>query len=1136
MKKEFGKIIYSPSDLIRYLSSPFASWLDRYYLEYPGAIIPDEETEEEKLFSRAGDQHEQGVLAGYRDSSSKLVEIAKDDCDFATAHAATLEAIKQKSPIIYQAALQNGAFAGYADFLLSGHSGKYQPWDAKLALSPKPYYPIQLCCYSEMLACADGQSLPQRIGVILGNGDRVEYLVEDFIHYYRHIRDRFLAMQAAFDGNIEHCPEPLPHADHGRWASRAVDFFIEKDHFVQVANITVGQMKKLKAAGIVTMTQLAAASGKSVANLDGGTQEKLVAQAQLQCDTRADRLADPNAKPRYVILPHTGTNGEPVGLATLPPANVADVFFDMEGYPIVPGGLEYLFGVWSRNESTRGFEFRDWWAHSREEEKVAFEGFVDWVYARWKSNSEMHIYHYAPYECAAVRRLSTRHDTRQDEVDDLLRSGVFVDLYQIVRRALRIGEKDYSLKTIEVLYRPKRATDVASASESIVQYAAWMVSGQPPQWNASAILKSIREYNEDDCKSNAELTDWLRKLVNERRISYTPRASTIVASAPKQVDPKIAKRQQLAIKLHTKGDVVSIVLADLIDFHRRENKPMWWRMFDRAEATLEEMRDDSGCIENLQAHGACVTEKRSLLQTYHFDPSQECKLDAGDMVMFNFVLSTKFTIAAINLDAGEIVLKISKKKLDDSCQGRFPTSGSIIKYEFIAPGEIPDALSDLAVQQLSGALHPAARSLLERAAPGLLHKNGESPLESAIRLTASMSGGCLVIQGPPGTGKTYTASRVIEALLSTGKKVGIASNSHKAIVNLLSACSDAARKNARKLVGIKVGDEPDNDLHKANPGLIHIKSNPDGRNAYTNGIVGGTAWLFSRPEWQGVLDFLFIDEAGQVPLANAVAMVRSANNLVLLGDQMQLEQPVQGSHPGDAGLSCLHYALKDIARSKVDEPYFHAVVPANLGLFLSESYRMHPNVCRFISESIYENRLSSIPDTAKQKITDPDRQRRFVRSESGIALSGIKHEGNVQRSDEEVGRVKAIYQELVGFHYTAKNGTTKPLELDDFLFIAPYNAQVRALKAALPKGARVGSVDRFQGQEAAVCILSMCSSYGEYGSRGLKFILDRSRINVSLSRAKCLAIVVGDPRIADSASGSIDDMELLNIYCKIVHL
>jgi uncharacterized protein len=321
MKKESGRIIYSPSDLIRYLASPFASWLDRYHLENPDGITPDEQTDEEKVLSQAGDEHEQAVLNGYKTSGSDLVEIAKDEDQFDVAHAATLTAIGNRMPIIYQAALQDRVFAGYADFLTIDPLAKYQVWDTKLALSPKPYYPIQLCCYSEMLAAMTGQGLPERIGIILGNGERIEFRVEDFIHYYRRMKDSFLAMQAAFNASLNDCPEPLPRAEHGRWTSYAEKFFLEKDHLVQVAGISVGQIKKLKNAGIVTMSQLAAASGKSIHKLAADTLEKIVAQSRLQCETRDARRRDPNTKPRYDVLPQEGANGEPIGLATLPPAD-----------------------------------------------------------------------------------------------------------------------------------------------------------------------------------------------------------------------------------------------------------------------------------------------------------------------------------------------------------------------------------------------------------------------------------------------------------------------------------------------------------------------------------------------------------------------------------------------------------------------------------------------------------------------------------------------------------------------------------------------------------------------------------------------------------------------------------------------
>ena len=1132
MKKQFGSVVFSPSDLVRYFTSPFASWMDRLHLEHPGTFPPDEETEEQRLIAETGNQHERNVLAERKAAVPDLLEIRNKD--FGAAQKETLVALNSKVPIIFQAALAHDGFAGYADFVMLGADDQYQVWDTKLARSPRPYYAIQLCCYSEMLAAAARGPLPEKFGIILGSNKRVEFRVEDFMHFYRKLKADFLEMQNGFSGVLSQRPEPLPRADHGRWASYAEAMFLESDHLVQVAGITVGQIKKLKNANILTMAKLAESSGKEVSKLAGDSLEKLVAQARLQCLTREDRKVASDCPPRFELLAQEDEEGPPRGLAALPIRDPADVYFDMEGYPLVADGLEYLFGA-SYHEGA-SLAFIDWWAHDRAEEKLAFEGFIDWVYARWQSTPAMHVYHYAAYEVSAVRRLSTRHDTRQEEVDQLLRNRVFVDLLQIVRHGLRIGEDSYSIKKVEHLYRTSRKTEVATAVDSIVQYARWIECGQSADWKDSSILKGIRDYNEDDCLSTSELVDWLHRVAAENGFATGDSRSISEVVPSPELSPEVLARQETVRQLREQKDALAITLADLIEFHDREAKPIRWRKFDRAEATPEQLRDDSGCIEGVRAHGTPRQEKKSLVQTYRFDPSQECKLDAGEQskVMFTHNLDLKFNLVSINLTAGELDLKAGQKILDGKCNGAFPQAGSLLHEEFVSPDCIPDALREVAWGYVERELHPPVTALLTRQPPASSMKEpSESVLQAAIRIVDSMDGGCLVIQGPPGTGKTYTAAHVIAHLLSKGKKVGISSNSHKAVLNVFSACGDALRESGASLRGIKVRGDPTSSVYSANPELVFVEKSGDARDAYKQGVVGGTAWLFTRPEWLGELDFLFIDEAGQVPLANAVAMARCAKNLILLGDQMQLEQPVQGSHPGVSGLSVLQYALMDPATSEPDAPVFHAVVPPDIGLFLGESRRMHPLVCQFISESIYEGSLQSHPDCARQKIVGPGRDNAFIDQEAGIVFSPVIHDGNVQQSDEEVQRVKSIFQELLGRLYTDKANVTRPLELDDFLFIAPYNAQVRALQGTLPNGARVGSVDLFQGEEAPVCIFSLCSSFGEYGSRGLGFILDRNRVNVAISRAKCLAVVVADPRIAHSPTHSIAEMMLLNLFYKL---
>jgi uncharacterized protein len=458
-----------------------------------------------------------------------------------------------------------------------------------------------------------------------------------------------------------------------------------------------------------------------------------------------------------------------------------------------------------------------------------------------------------------------------------------------------------------------------------------------------------------------------------------------------------------------------------------------------------------------------------------------------------------------------LVLKLGPGAMALLSEEALPDVISLIPDEFVSADTLKNAIERVVESWLEARiLPPALRQLFRREGPlseAPLRQIGESPLDSCHRVVKEMDGAALIIQGPPGTGKTYTGSHLIAALLQEGKRVGILSNSHKAIVNLLRA---TARVCGSGLSGYRVAGDRDEDLEREAPGLI--QTGDSGRVAvdFHSGLVAGTAWFFAREEMKGKLDYLFIDEAGQVSLAHLTAVSASAHNMVLMGDQMQLSQPIQGSHPGESGRSILEYALQDFA-----------VVPPNLGILLDTSWRMHPSICSFISETVYEGRLKADPSTAVRVLSPAPG--RLVRQNCGILFSPVVHEGNTQSSREEADRIVELTGEL-----------PRPVAISDILFVAPYNAQVRLLRERLPTGAKVGSVDKFQGQEAPIVILSLCASAGEYGSRGLSFILDRNRINVAISRAQTLAIVVGDPRIANADSSSVEEMRLVNVFCKLL--
>jgi uncharacterized protein len=395
-----------------------------------------------------------------------------------------------------------------------------------------------------------------------------------------------------------------------------------------------------------------------------------------------------------------------------------------------------------------------------------------------------------------------------------------------------------------------------------------------------------------------------------------------------------------------------------------------------------------------------------------------------------------------------------------------------------------------------------------------------SDLVSAlISLLKRMDRTTLCIQGPPGAGKTYVAEHVIPALIEVGFRVGITSNSHKAINNLLERVILRCRRDKKPISAIKVDKNADEDIF-TNPEITQVATSGKLRLTPDVMLVGGTVWTFAHDNCLEQFDYLFIDEAGQVSIANLVAMARCTKNIVLMGDQMQLGQPIQGTHPGESGKSILEYLLRD-----------HAAIPNDLGVFLPQTYRLHPSICEFISQMVYDGRLKSAPPASKRKILP--KAKSSMPYEAGIVYVPVVHEGNSYASEEEVEEVVRLSKDLIGSIYVDEHGKERKISLDDILFVAPYNFQVQKLRDALGEDAKVGSVDKFQGQEAPIVILSMCSSSAEF-SRGIDFLFSKNRLNVALSRAKVLAIVVGHPDLATTYTTSIENMSLINLYCALI--
>ena len=1116
MRKQVDKIIYSPSDLTRFMQSPFASWMERKKLEDPSVNqFKDELDPILQLLQKKGFEHEDKFSSQLKQNRHDLLEIKAASPEIAATE--TIKAMHDGREIIVQGYLSSDSFAGYADYLhkISGSSKlgdyHYEVWDTKLSKKLKPYFLIQLCCYAEMIKEIQGIR-PEYFSIILGNNQQERLRVSDFFAYYQTLKNAFLEQQDAFDP--KQTPSPADSHAYGEWSNYATKLLQDKDHLSQVANIRRSLIKNLNQANKTTMTELAETDLSSVPKVSQPAFDRLKAQAKLQKDSKEGQ------PPTFRILPHI-TN-EAKGLALLPPSSSKDIFFDLEGDFLLDDGLEYLWGA-AYFDTNGQRVFKDFWAHNQKEERQALIDFVTWAYARWQNDPAMHIYHYGSYEISALRRLMGRYGICENEIDNLLRGEVFVDLLAVIRNGVLVGEPSYSLKNIEKLYRQERKTEVATGSESVVVYEAWREAPDGDDWKSSEVLKNIRDYNIDDCYSTQELAEWLREQQAKNKITYVNPKTSEAQETPEEKNEITELRDQLLAKAEIiKSEPLAQVIETLgwcLEFHRRENKPIWWRYFDRRGMSELDLEDDMDCLIGLKRTATPAfkpSEKaRTLAQEYSFNPDQPFKGKAKSFYVLGHD-ELKLTTHEYQPDEGIITFK-HKNNLPDEM--------SVIPDEYINPKPITIAIYNIAKDCLARNFTSSAiTDFLCRTSPRIKNhseesviKNKDNLLPEIVQAVSNLNNSYLCIQGPPGSGKTYTATHIIGELLQQGKRVGISSNSHKAINNLLEGVADHVNKNTIQAFLAKIGDGEDlsNDIK------LYRSASQFSDFSSPNLCVGGTAWAFCNEAFANQFDYLFVDEAGQVSIANLIGMSQSTKNIILMGDQMQLAQPIQGTHPGESGKSILEYLLQD-----------HVTIPENLGIFLPHTYRMHPDVCSFISEMIYAGRLQS-KVSSKRHI---DISGKFIKKQAGICFIPVEHEGNTQASEEEVDIIKSLADELLGCDFILGDDTkpSRSLSWKDILFVAPYNHQVNQLRGVLGNKAQIGSVDKFQGQEAPVVILSMCTSDATESPRGIDFIFSKNRLNVAISRAQCLAIIVGNPNLATALATNIRQMTQINMFAHLV--
>ena len=712
----------------------------------------------------------------------------------------------------------------------------------------------------------------------------------------------------------------------------------------------------------------------------------------------------------------------------------------------------------------------------------------------------------------------------------MLRAGLFIDLYSVVRNAVRAGVESYSIKKLEPFFGYEREKPMDEANLALARLQADLELGKPDQ--VSEELKvEVQAYNKDDCLATLHLRDWLEIIRNDaiEAGESVHRPEPGEAAPSDDLSDWIERVNALVARLThdlpedredwDKAQNARWLLANVLDFHRREQKSVWWEYFRLSDLTLEELMDERAGLSGLQFDCAIGGTDAAPVHRYSFPP-QESDIRANDDLMRDGGEKLG-RVVEISMEKGFIDIKKRKDTRDLH-------PGASFKHKVVSAKPIQDALMSLGEFVAENGIeyegdYQAARDLLLRLGPRgvdlpLTTKN-ETTLDAAKRIVCTMPSGVLPIQGPPGSGKTYAGSRMICELVRQGKTVGITANSHKVIRNMLNSVCEAAEEENTILHCLqKVPELEDNQAR-----LSFTKDNDEllsnlGRSAQ---VGGATAWFWSRLDAKCLVDVLIVDEAAQMSLANVLAISHAAKTIVLLGDPQQLDQPVQGSHPDRTDVSALAHLLED--KETIDE---------DQGLFLEETWRLHPAICDFISELFYAGKLEAREHNLLQE----------VHSQSAISGAGlwylpVTHEGNVNTSLEEAEVVEALVGQILAGNptWTTRLEKTIPLTVDDILVITPYNAQVFEIQKRLPK-IRVGTVDKFQGQEAPIAIYSTATSTQADAPRGMEFLYNLNRFNVAISRARCASILVSSPALMEADCRTPRQMQLANAFCRYSEL
>lgn len=1096
MRQKNNNLIYSPTDISNFEKCNFITVNEIKNLTTPLEV--KETTETLKEFINQGIEIEQKYIQKLKDNGLNLFDGSK--VKNPDRLQKTIEAMREGFDYIYHPLFEYENWIGEPDLLIrvdeQSALGDYSyiPADIKRAKEPKQENLTQVLSYCYLIEKVQ-ERLPRRFLLINGIENKEhEFDLTNYYDAYTHLREIF--ENFVNTPNLE-TPEPCEACRFCRYLPTCNSIWSDT-HIKNVTGITNRQIKKLKGKAS-TVEELAQLNLTSVEGIGDETLKKLKKQASLQLE----KIQTGNPKYQFKSIPH----GK--GFYRIPQAHPQDIFFDLEGDPTTDGGHEYLFGY------VLDGNFTAQWSTDLSEEKDRFQEIMEFFKDHLLANPQAHIYHYNHYETTALKRMTLKYDICADILDFLLRNEAFVDLYPVVRESIITSEKGLSIKDLEIFYMENRTALVSSGADSVDMFLKWRVK-QDPQ-----ILQEIEDYNKEDCQSTQLLRDWLLEIQQEWQQQDNVEDFQYHEQPEQQPfhneydEEYVNTHRGVHDQQHT-DDYTRNLIADTLEYHRREQKSEWWRYFSKEKFDFIELLDDMECIGGLQKIQVMSGEKGRQYFEYQY-PYQEFKIKEGSDLTNIDGLKGIGTLESADFNNQRIIIEASRKITS------LPDVMDITTGIPINPKNLRAALYRFARSFINqDGKFSCTLQLLTHQIPRfnngyqLQEFQNEDTVENVKEAIANMHDSYLFIQGPPGTGKTYVTAHAIVHLLQNHKKIAITSNSHKAINNVLEWVDRIADQINFSYSGLKKYSSKSKDSKYESNNIESksaIKLLPENLN-----LFAATKFEFSKDVYEEVFDYLFIDEAGQLAVPDVIASATCAKNLVLIGDPRQLGNPSDITHPGDSGLSVLDFILGE-----------QNTVPPTLGIFLSTTRRMRSEITPFISESFYDSRLNSHPTTDQRSLKLEGNP---LPHHSGIVLVEMEHQDNAQSSKEEIEVIAKLYSYFLTQKFIDE-GVERDISADDILVVAPYNVQVNLIQKKLPEGNRTGTVDKFQGQEAPISILSMTSSDGDNAPRGINFLMDEARLNVAISRAQCLSIILINKELFNVHINSINQFKLKNNFLKL---